>query len=45
MPQPPQFPSEVSGDSQPLPSLPSQLPKPASHDPIAHMPVVHAAVA
>jgi hypothetical protein len=45
MPQPPQLPRVVSGDSQPLASLPSQLPNPASQDPIAHMPVAQLAVA
>jgi hypothetical protein len=30
-PQPPQFASELSGDSQPLLALPSQLPKPPLH--------------
>jgi hypothetical protein len=45
MPQPPQFPSVVSGASHPLASLPSQLPNAGSQEPIAHMPVAHVAVA
>jgi hypothetical protein len=44
-PQPPQLLELVSGVSQPLASLPSQLPKPALHVPIAHEPLAHVAVA
>jgi hypothetical protein len=45
VPQPPQFMSEVSAVSHPFASTASQLPRPASHDEIAQVPVLHVAVA
>ena len=45
IPQLAQFAKVVSAVSQPLVVLPSQLPKPALHDPIAHEPVEQVAVA
>jgi hypothetical protein len=44
-PHEPQFEAVPSGVSQPLAALPSQLAKPGLHEPIAHPPAVHTAVA
>jgi len=42
VPQPPQFTADVrTSVSQPLPSFPSQLPKPAEHPATAHAPPLH----
>jgi hypothetical protein len=45
LPQRPQFVTDRSSSSQPLASLPSQLPKGSVHEPTAHIPLRHAGVA